>query len=79
MTDPKPFDLKAAIAGAPVVTRAGNPVVFGAHNPHARESCRVMVWIDGSALAYPENGIIVRGEENADDLFMAPVDRGLFK
>lgn len=72
----KPFDLEAAKRGEPICTRDGETdVVFGAHNPLALESARVVVWIRGSPVGRREDGLFVIGVESYFDLFMAPKKR----
>lgn len=43
----KSFDLKAALAGHPVVTRDGRPVKIAAYNHRAKKDHAVIGWIDG--------------------------------
>ena len=73
----KPFDLKAALAGAPVVTRDGKAVKWIAHDPGAIESSRVIARI-GNATGHEkfyESGQTWNWTETQSDLFMAPVKR----
>lgn len=69
----KPFDLKAALAGAPVVTRDGKTVVLIGQFPG---TVQPNVWADleGSSFLYwfYENGRVHEHDEHAFDLFMAP-------
>jgi len=74
----KPFDLKAALNGAPVVTRDGEPVPWLRHDPDANPRYRVLARIEGQSAArhYSENGRFYRdGTESFLDLFMAPTKR----
>ena len=50
----KPFDLEAAKAGAPIVTRDGRPAKFIAHVAEAHPSQRLLVLIDGDEYARSE-------------------------
>lgn len=43
----RPFNLDAAKAGAPLVTRNGKPARFVAHVPECAEGFRLIVMIDG--------------------------------
>lgn len=77
MTTPKdtrPFDLAAAKAGHPLVTRNGLEVKFIAHVPEASDSCRIVTMIQKSIYSFHENGSW-RKSENCDsnDLFLAPL------
>ncbi len=69
----KPFDLEAAKAGAPLVTRDGRPAKFIAHVAEAQPSQRLLVLIDGGVYAKFESGKYLNSP--AHDLFMAPVKR----
>lgn len=73
----KPFDLKAALAGAPVVTRDGREVKWLAHDHGADPSFAVLARIEGSTSQVPlhENGMMFVRSECQSDLFMAPVKR----
>lgn len=73
-TEPRPFDLAAAKAGAPLVTRDGRKAVFVAHDTGARNGFRLIVRLEGAhqALFYPENGKWSGDKESPADLFMAP-------
>lgn len=73
----KPFDLKAALAGDPVVTRNGKKIAFLAHDPAAAQICRVLARAEDETYPYSfaENGAFVLGTESIRDLFMAPKKR----
>ena len=73
----KPFDLEAAKAGAPLVTRDGQPAKFIAHVAEAHPSQRLLVLIDGAVHAKFESGKHASSQNNVfkSDLFMAPVKR----
>lgn len=70
----RPFDLEAAKAGAPLVTRDGRSVRFVGHVPEARSDCRVLVFIDGESETreFPESGVSRPQAGPSRDLFMAP-------
>ena len=70
----KPFDLEAAKAGAPIVTRDGRPAKFIAHVAEANPSQRLLVLIDGAAYTKFESGKYA-AHVSDNDLFMAPVKR----
>lgn len=71
----KAFDLEAAKAGAPLVTRDGLNARFISHVPELCEGHRIHIAIDGKEVLAPmyENGEYIKGEEHKYDLFMAPV------
>lgn len=72
----KPFDLKAALAGALVVTKSGKSLAWLAHDPGANNSCRVLGRINGQAFhcGWSEDGICSLNNDLMN-LFMAPVKR----
>lgn len=79
MPDYKPFDLEAAMNGAPIITRAGRAAKFIAHVPQCREDARVIVLLEGSGMCYSfcENGYFLGGDEECSaDLFMAMEQKG---
>ena len=71
---PLPFDLEAAKAGAPLVTRGGRKARFLAHVPEACQSAKLIAMIEGAATAccFHENGRITTLFDDKRDLFMAP-------
>lgn len=73
----KPFDLEAAKAGAPLVTRDGRPAKFIAHVAEAQPSQRLLVLIDGGVYTKFESGKYSNSPARVspNDLFMAPVKR----
>ncbi len=73
----KPFDLKAALAGAPVVTRDGREVQWLKHDPEANLPSRILARIGESGCHVPlyENGFLWSNRESQTDLFMATVKR----
>ena len=73
----RPFDLEAAKAGAPLVTRDGRPAKFIAHVGEAHPSQRLLVLIDGVVLTKFENGKYASSPAHVsdNDLFMAPKTR----
>ena len=73
----KPFDLEAAKAGAPLVTRDGQPAKFIAHVAEAQPSQRLVVLIDGGVYTKFESGGYSKSPAHVspNDLFMAPVKR----
>ena len=72
----KPFDLKAAKEGAPIVTRDGTPAKYIAHVPEARRSSQVLCLVRDTVFAYAPNGDYdsLRGESMLD-LYMASTKR----
>lgn len=78
MTDKlKPFDLTAALAGAPVVTRDGRKVLQIAHFPKMNSSHEVIAAIDGIEYVqcFGKSGVVSDCIGFKTDLFMAPVKR----
>ena len=72
----KPFNLEAAKAGQPVVTRAGKEVKFIAYIPEAKELDRVIVLNGVNVQAHKENGSYYSDQAPSQyDLFMKPVKR----
>ena len=73
----KPFNLEAAKAGAPMVTRNGRPAKFIAHVAEAHPSQRLLVLIDGGVYTKFESGKYAASPAHVsdNDLFMAPVKR----
>lgn len=72
--EPRPFDLEAAKAGAPMVTRDGRKARFLAHVPEAVQSAQIIAMIEGSAVPcyFHENGKFINRFDDRRDLFMAP-------
>ena len=72
----KPFDLNAAKAGEPIVTRDGTPAKYIAHVPEARHSSQVLCLVRDTVFAYSPNGDYdpLRGESMLD-LYMASTKR----
>lgn len=70
----KPFDLQAALAGAPVRTRGGDPVRIAGYNVDALAEQRVIGWLEGGkATGWREDGIFsFTGDPSHLDLVMAP-------
>lgn len=70
----KPFDLEAALAGAPVVTRDGIPVTqltqFDINDGEPLRGVR-----RGRVLSFQKDGRYTSSGDSNDDLFMAPVKR----
>ena len=63
----KPFDLEAALAGAPVVTRSGKPVTQLVKFDAIRSPFNLFGVVDGEVYSW--------GESGGYDLFMATVKR----
>ena len=73
----KPFNLEAAKAGAPIVTRDGRPAKFIAHVAEAHPNQRLLVLVDGDVHIRFDNGQFDSSSDvmSDHDLFMAPVKR----
>ena len=73
----KPFNLEAAKAGAPIVTRNGRPAKFIAHVAEAHPSQRLLVLIDGAVHLKFESGKHASSSNLVydNDLFMALIKR----
>jgi hypothetical protein len=67
----KPFNLQAALAGAPVVTRDVRPVKIAGYNEDANS---LLGWIGNDNYAWTGGGKSFRIDFNFD-LFMAPTTR----
>jgi len=72
----KPFDLEAALAGAPVVTRDGIPVTDLHCFDGADEAYKVCALVEGRVVPVHADGRYLSCGESSFDLFMAPVKRG---
>ena len=71
----KPFNLEAAKAGAPIVTRDGTEAKFVTHIPEASEGFRV-VWMQRGIVGCSyENGKLGENIDSRHDLFMKPQKR----
>ena len=71
----KQFNLEAAKAGAPIVTRDGREAKFVTHIPEASEGFRV-VWMQRGIVGCSyENGKLGENIESRHDLFMKPQKR----
>jgi hypothetical protein len=75
----KPFDLKKALDGDPVVTRDGQRVLNIAYLPDATPYMRVAAVVKTASVnyvfMYSERGTIYENSSMDFDLFMAPVER----
>lgn len=72
----KPFNLERALAGAPVVTRKGAPVIEIHHFAKVENGdLSVYAIVDGYVRIFTKRGAYCLGVEHAFDLFMAPVKR----
>ncbi len=71
----KPFDLKAALAGAPLQTRNGLPVKIAGYYSDVSEECQVLGWYEGYSSNWYANGKVYMHMDSNGDLFMAPQKR----
>lgn len=72
----KPFDLQAALKGAPVVTRGGRNVKDIAYFPSSRGSFKVRGVVNGEILSWTVEGSYCDyGEHVLNDLLMKPIKR----
>jgi hypothetical protein len=71
----KPFDLKAALAGAKVINGQGKPATDIAYFPSVISHYKVYAVIDEGVLAFTETGYFCENRHlgTRADLFMAPV------
>lgn len=75
-TNLKPFDLQAALAGKPVVTRDGRAVKIAGYNVNAKEAEDALLgWANDVPKQWNANGKWLSDSENPADLFMAPEKR----
>jgi len=70
----KPFDLSAALAGAPVCTRDGREVTQLVKFDCEYEYC-VFGIVEGGPISWLESGRHLESMESDDDLFMAPTKK----
>ena len=74
----KPFDLDKALAGHPIVTRAGIKVI---HLWHKCENENLIVYPDGGIQWVNDNGMdldFVETDYRGNDLFLAPKEETLW-
>lgn len=72
----KPFNLQAAIDGAAITDREGNPVELIAYVEKAIEDCQVIaLHSDGNVFSSRVNGRYWSTKDSPKDLFMAPTKR----
>lgn len=71
----KPFDLEAALAGAPVVTRHGDNVTQLVKFDAIRSTFILVGVVDGVIFMWDEEGRYGPNDNSHFDLFMAPVKR----
>lgn len=69
----RPFNLEAAKAGAPLVTRNGKPARFVAHVPECAEGFRLIVMIDGEDCVTDlcDSGRVDDAHDYGSDVFLA--------
>lgn len=72
----KSFDLKAALAGHPVVTRDGRPVKIAAYDKDAFDYCKLIGWIDGKCESWSDAGEW-SNEHTMNDIFIVPEKKWL--
>lgn len=72
----KPFDLQAAIAGKPIQTKNGKLVKFGGYNPEANPDAQLLIWVkSGNNWVIGTryfNGKNYETSDSEGDLVMAP-------
>lgn len=72
----KPFDLQAALAGKPVVTRDGRPVKIAGYNEDAaNENIKILGWLPNGYNCWFDDGTCYKSTDYDLDLFMAPEKR----
>jgi len=73
----KPFDLKAALKGAKVVTRDGRPVKIAGYNPDAHDCNYIWGWVENVSCSWLADGCYHGKFDmgSRHDLFMAPTER----
>ena len=75
----KPFDLEKALAGEPVVTRSGAPVIEIHHFAKVEDSnSSVYALVDGYVRSFTKRGAYCLGVEHEYDMFMAPAKRTMW-
>lgn len=72
----KPFDLEAAKAGKPMVTRDGKEAVFIAHVPEAMKWCHVIVRVGDTIYTFGIDGKVATNSEL--NLFMLAQKKTVF-
>ena len=71
----KPFNLQAALDGAPVVTRDGRRVKIAGYNPDAAFKDALLGWLNKEAMWWNKEGKYDCENGEDWDLFMAPTER----
>lgn len=71
----KPFDLKKALAGDPVVLSNGKKVTAIAHFPNAHNKYRVVAEIEGILRTFTEEGQEIDQYHSTNVLCMAPIQK----
>ena len=71
----KPFNLEAAKAGDPIVTRDGREAKFIAYVPEVGNYEQIVILIDKVIFSYPIRGNVFDTQKSESDLFMAPKKR----
>jgi len=66
----KPFNLKEALDGKPVVTRDGREVKIAGYNKDATVDSKLMGWVDAHSCSWRKDGSRPRWGDENDDLFM---------
>lgn len=71
----KPFNLEAALAGAPVVTRDGIVVEDMHYFSGSRAAYPLHALCDGCILTFTREGKFTTNRDHNNDLFMAPTKK----
>ena len=66
----KPFDLKEALEGKPVVTKDGREVKIAGYNKDATVDSKLMGWVDAKSCSWRKDGSRANWGNENDDLFM---------
>lgn len=66
----KPFDLKEALEGKPVVTRDGREVKIAGYNKDATVDSKLIGWVDAQSCSWRKDGSRPKWGYDDDDLFM---------
>lgn len=68
----KPFNLEKALAGEPVITRAGEKAKIAGYNPDAKKDSAVIGWVGAKARTWGADGRFYdEGDQSSsNDLFM---------
>lgn len=73
----KPFNLKEALEGKPVVTSDGREVKIAGYNKDATIDSKLIGWVDAQSCSWRKDGSRPKWGTENDDLFMLCEEKGI--